>query len=847
MIDNHSWPEYDRNNKTLVREKISMLKHLLVILFCCLFLPTTVPVCADVALPTSTPEATAPAVKFPGVSEVVARLAQLTTQSDNTLNQLQDISSNNDLNDALEKILERQKAIDNRLKELGEPASWPFERLLENKSILSNQLNELSSLFDRITDQLSATDNLRISWQQQKQFWGEWKKYLSDQKVPAPTAEFNNSIKQADNILKKISITSAKLIDIQQQVRAVQETNHNTIRQIDSALKNLRSQLFKKSSRSFFSSKFYQQFDESLIQQLKANAQLVQWHRQSYLAEYWWVLVLQLSIALSLALSLRNRRNKKDDQSQWNVLYRHPWATGLFLAFATLSPLYKAASLVWTLYVLLLSVISACILVADIVPSRRHAVLVWLLAAVYLISIFFQVIGVPLPLYRLYMLSLSLLGLPLMGWLCLSGRRYNESWKLIVGLRSGMVILLVSLVAQIGGFSTLSFRLIDSSIKSVFLVLMILMVMRLTAGGIQYIVGHHRSRRLKFLRIFGEQLGQRINRLIQAALLCYATLYMVQIWGGSDSISSTWKIIQQFTLTIGSVSISVGTMLFITLIIYASLTLSWLMRSLLDVRTIGPRHMDSGVRASMKTLLHYMIVICGFFFILGALGLGLQNFAVIAGALSIGIGFGLQDIVNNFVSGIILLFERPVKVGDCITFENEWAIVRKIGLRSTIIETFNLAEIIVPNSKLIAENVTNLTLSSTQRRLEINIGVAYGEDMDRVMAILYEEADKHPDVLEDPPPSPQFIGFGNSSLDFQLRVRIAQFEYGMNITSQLCTAIYKRFMQEGITIPFPQHDLHINSVAEEVWSQWQAAHRQPGGNTFAPTADNTDNEQSTKA
>ena len=190
-------------------------------------------------------------------------------------------------------------------------------------------------------------------------------------------------------------------------------------------------------------------------------------------------------------------------------------------------------------------------------------------------------------------------------------------------------------------------------------------------------------------------------------------------------------------------------------------------------------------------------------------GVELRNFAVLAGAFGIGIGFGLQNIVNNFVSGIILLFERPVRVGDVIMIDDEWSTVRKIGLRSTMVETPNRSEIIVPNSDLISQKVTNWTLSSNSIRIVIPVGVAYGSDVAKTLAVLYEVAAASEDVLTSPEPSPIFTGFGDSSLDFQLRFWIAEADQILHVRSKILQRIDQRFREEGLEIPFPQRDVHL--------------------------------------
>ncbi len=218
-----------------------------------------------------------------------------------------------------------------------------------------------------------------------------------------------------------------------------------------------------------------------------------------------------------------------------------------------------------------------------------------------------------------------------------------------------------------------------------------------------------------------------------------------------------------------------------------------------------------GTGYAIVTFTRWSIVVIGTVLTFAALGIDMAKVTLLASAVGIGLGFGLQNVVNNFVSGMILIVERPVGVGDLIEIGPLFGEVKRIGIRSSVIRTSQGAEVILPNGELVSKEVVNWTRSDRQRRYDIDVGVAYGTDPELVMRLLAEAAREVPEVMSDPAPRAMFRGFGDSSLDFRLLAWVHSIDVGLQAQSALRVAILRRLESAGIVIPFPQRDVHIHS------------------------------------
>jgi potassium efflux system protein len=258
----------------------------------------------------------------------------------------------------------------------------------------------------------------------------------------------------------------------------------------------------------------------------------------------------------------------------------------------------------------------------------------------------------------------------------------------------------------------------------------------------------------------------------------------------------------------GTFSTSAGDILAFVATLVVAYLLSALIRFVLQEEVYPRVGVAKGLSYAASSVVHYGILAIAFFVALSLLGVTLTQVTVLAGALGVGIGFGLQSVVNNFVSGLILLFERPVNVGDAIQVGELQGWVRRIGIRASVVRTSQGAEVIIPNAQLITGQVTNWTLSDQQRRLDLPLGLNYGAAPAEVIALLEGVARAHPKVLADPSPRCLFMGYGDSSINFQLRAW-TDYSSTTQVQSDLTTAIYDAVYAAGLSFPFPQREVRL--------------------------------------
>ncbi len=285
----------------------------------------------------------------------------------------------------------------------------------------------------------------------------------------------------------------------------------------------------------------------------------------------------------------------------------------------------------------------------------------------------------------------------------------------------------------------------------------------------------------------------------------------------NDFLEWLEKILNQSLFSLGDTKLTVG--LILTLIVSFTLLFivaEWI-RKLLVGKILQRRQIEIGTRESIGTMVKYLLIFAGIFSILQTNGIDLSAFGVLAGAIGVGIGFGLQNITNNFISGLVILLEQPIKIGDRIEVGEVTGNVIRISGRSTTILTNDNISIIVPNSQFIDNPVINWSLNERRIRFNFPVGVAYKESPEKVKMILMEVADANPGVLKIPKCDVLFDSYGESRLNFKLRVWSTQFVDNPNVLkSQLYYEIFKKFSEENIELPFPQRDLHLKSGFEKL-------------------------------
>ena len=279
-----------------------------------------------------------------------------------------------------------------------------------------------------------------------------------------------------------------------------------------------------------------------------------------------------------------------------------------------------------------------------------------------------------------------------------------------------------------------------------------------------------------------------------------------------DSVRRVVSDALRYPIGFQKVHFTFGSLFSFLFILFAGYAFANIVTFVLRTFLLSRFPLQRGLPFAISKVTYYVLLIVVSLAGLANAGFDVNKLTLVTGALGVGVGFGLQNIVNNFVSGLILLFERPIRVGDTVEISGLIGKVRRIGARSSTIHTFQDAEVIVPNSDFVAKEVINWTLSSLRRRVDIPLTVAYGTDPERLISLLLELAVAHPAVISNPKPEAYFLDFGESALSFELRFWTYQEDW-FQLKSDVAVHLIKALREANIEIPFPQRDLHIRSVS----------------------------------
>ena len=787
-----------------------------------LMLIISILVFADGQLAAQEPKASQPSVAEKERSPAIPNLADfipLATELSGRLAVLENTISAglpvSEIEKSFSKIRENLENYSAQLKTLEATEDYRYPRLVQLETAVEAEAISMGRVSERLTAEIRKLGDARQQWLTEQKQWKKWQAaLLKDEPLTEIKSTFTQAQKTISSALNLIVQKLKPMLAVQKKVGNIQATINTIAASIDGLILALRGGVLVDSSPPMFSSEYSSQFRSELWYRMQKGLDEASWSPRPFFTRDGWVVFLQFLLSLFLTIAIFRNRQKLKGLERWGFVAKRPISTGLFIGYIILLPFYEGSPATWYFPFTAILAISFARLIAGFVEVswKRHFVyglVIFLLATRVL-----QLVALPLPLFRLYICLAALVGFVLCLWCSWIGSRRGDSPLYTWALRLGSLFLLVVLTAELWGKASLAEYLLDSTLRTIATAIVLWLFMHLVRGGLEWAFNKSFLAQVTPLRDNAASITRKLALLFDVVIGAFTLSWVLVIWRVHSNFTEAIKAILSFGFTLGSHQITVGLVVAAAGIIYGAFVISWIVEKLLVHEMLSKRQVDLGVRLSIGRLVHYALIVLGFLLALLMLGFELTKITIILSALGIGIGFGLQGIVHNFVSGLVLLFERPIKVGDYIQLGEQWATVKRIGLRATIVETFDQSEVVVPNSDLVSTQVTNWTLSHRRARIIIPVGVEYGSDVPLVKETLLECAMASSKVLRMPEPQILFLRFGESSLDFQLRVWISNIDERFVVTSELHQEIDRRFREAGIVIAFPQRDLHVRSVEE---------------------------------
>lgn len=713
------------------------------------------------------------------------------------------------------------------------------ERLIFEETDISirilDDLNTQWSEYDDILKSWQATISNRLFQLEEMIFelqvivktWEQTK--TEAQKSQAPPATINGISEVIANAAEKIKEIKARIDEIlviQSQVTDFQIEVNKVLDQLLALRKKIQSSIFVKDSPALWSKAdsavqkvgFRDDIKQSYKENLRQIENYVNTNEDRFYLHGFIFLIYLLIFYFLNRFYKKNNPQIKDKPERIRHILTNLFPSALLLALISSLFIYSSIPTAVNEILKLLLIIPALWLIPGIVSPKLKPLLV-ILVIVFALDLMLGFFSTRTIYFRLMLLATTIISFWLVNQF---GNKNNTFYELAnptlkksirIFMPVYFFLLCVALIVNILGFVNLANIIMKGLINSIMIgVLLFLMVVVINVmfrvfletpfTQYSFIVANHKKlllRRIHSLLVYLSVYLWIRSILVSVGILQQAINWLVGL------LDAKWEV--------KNITISVGGIFGFFMVIFFTWILVKIFRYLLEEEIFPRIRMARGVPGAISMIIRYTIVAFGIYIAISAAGIDLERFGLIAGALGVGIGFGLQGVVYNFIAGLILAFERPIQKGDTIEVGTLMGDVKNIGVRSSTIRTYDGSEVIVPNGNLISNEVINWTLSDRKRRRIVPVNVAYGTNPREVMKLMAEVAGKHPDVLPHPKPWPLFDGFGESALKFRILFWV-DFDSGLTVQSEVAMMLYDALQEKGIKIPYQQQDIYIKNAEQ---------------------------------
>ena len=686
---------------------------------------------------------------------------------------------------------------------VGLEAEW--RRLRRN---LSGWTRDLTNRATWLEHQIAELDELEKTWEQTLDA------AKSSNAPPEVFHRIEAVITQIGQVRETVKKQRARVLTLQNRVAGQEARIADALRLISQAREDVLNRLLVKDSPAIWSVELGSRAPQDVLEETWTSLS-TQWAALSVYVERQPIrFFLHVAIFIALAAGLywtrrrvRHRMAEETDSAGTSFVFEMPIASALILSFLCSRWIYpQAPRLLWAMLgavALIPSVIFfRWLLERDLYPT------LYALVVLYFIDQLRTVVAAVQFLPRLLFLVEMLAGMLFPIWLVRSMGR-ERHWTpetehlrktIKVAAYAALVVSVLAFMSNILGYVTLANLLGNALVSSAYLALILYAVIEVLDGLVIIALRLGPLSLFSVVRRHGPLLRHRLRQGLQWLAIFLWVLFVLERLLLREPLFAAIRRVLTAELAVGSLRMSPGDVLAFVITVWAAFLMSRFVRFLLDEDVYPRIHLRRGLPYAISTMLHYVILLIGFFVGLAALGVDMTKVTILAGAFSVGVGFGLQNIFNNFVSGLILLFERPINIGDMAQIDDASGLVEHIGIRASIIRTLNGSEIIVPNGKLISERLINWTLSNRQHSIELQISVAPDADPSRVIGLLEHAAAAHPLVTDNPPPRAFVVRLGADSLGLELHAWTDHIERWMEIRSELAIAIRAALVAENIPI-----------------------------------------------